>query len=41
MAQDFYTLEEMAPRFSVDADVFIRAWLDDKLPLYIYFGSDS
>lgn len=41
MAQDFYTLEEMAPRFGVDADVFIRAWLDDKLPLYIYFGSDS
>ncbi|EOZ1713055.1 hypothetical protein ACQPQ5_001320 [Yersinia enterocolitica] len=41
MAQDFYTLDEMAPRFGVDADVFIRAWLDEKLPLYIYFGSDS
>lgn len=41
MAQGFYTLEEMAPRFGVDADMFIRAWLDDKLPLYIYLGSDS
>lgn len=41
MAQDFYTLEEMAPRFGVDADVFIRAWLNKKLPLYIHFGSDS
>lgn len=41
MAQDFYSLEEMAPRFGVDADVFIKAWLDERLPLYIHFGSDS
>ncbi len=41
MAQDFYSLQEMAPRFGVDADVFIKAWLDEKLPLYIHFGSDS
>ncbi|KKF36046.1 hypothetical protein SY86_12445 [Erwinia tracheiphila] len=31
----------MAPRFGVDADVFIRAWLDERLPLYIHFGSGS
>lgn len=41
MAQDFYSLEDMAPRFGIDADVFIKAWLDKKLPLYIHFGSDS
>lgn len=41
MAQNFYSLEEMAPRFGVDADVFIKAWLDESLPLYIHFGRDS
>ncbi|AHK21926.1 hypothetical protein BF17_04500 [Yersinia similis] len=41
MAHDFYTLEEMAPRFGVDANVFIKAWLEGRLPLYIYFGNES
>uniref|UniRef100_A0A9X8VM02 Uncharacterized protein n=1 Tax=Serratia marcescens TaxID=615 RepID=A0A9X8VM02_SERMA len=37
MTQKFYTLEEMASRFGVGADVFIQAWIDKRLPLYIYF----
>ncbi|EDQ6555876.1 hypothetical protein S675_004096 [Salmonella enterica subsp. enterica] len=37
MTQKFYTLEEMVSRFGVDADVFIQAWIDKRLPLYIYF----
>lgn len=41
MAQDFYSLGETASRSGVDVDVFIQAWLEGKLPLYIYFGNAS
>ena len=37
----FSTLEEMAPCFGIDANVFIQAWLEGRLPLYIYFGNES
>ncbi|UXD26684.1 hypothetical protein FORC065_3963 [Yersinia enterocolitica] len=41
MAQVFYSLGETASRSGVDVDVFIQAWLEGKLPLYIYFGNAS
>ncbi|KGA58680.1 HNH endonuclease domain protein [Yersinia pseudotuberculosis] len=37
----FSTLEEMVPCFGIDANVFIQAWLEGRLPLYIYFGNES
>lgn len=41
LAQDFYTLEEVASCLGVSMDSLVQAWLDERLPLYIHLQNLS